>query len=304
MAYGLTPTLYTAEGIEQFAHAARRRGQTTPVHVKVDTGMHRVGAAPADVPALLRAIADDPLLRFEGLWTHFPVADGDSDEDRAFTLGQLAQLRSAWWTSCARAGAHPDVVHAANTAGAIALPGGTLRHGPLRHRPVRLPSRAGGAGGVRRGVGGRDAAPGHVAAGPRRLGAHAGGGRTPLLRPPAGAATALGGGHGAARLRRRRAAGALRGRLQRAHRREAPAVGRHGDHGPDHGRLRRGLLGAPGDEVVLLGRQGDEEITADEWAGLLGTISYEILCGIGPRVPRIVVNAAGTTGRIHRRRRD
>ena len=42
---------------------------------------------------------------------------------------------------------------------------------------------------------------------------------------------------------------------------------------------------APGDEVVLIGRQGDEEITADEWAARLDTISYEILCGIGPRVP-------------------
>jgi len=46
----------------------------------------------------------------------------------------------------------------------------------------------------------------------------------------------------------------------------------------------------PGDEVVLLGRQGDEEITADDWAAMLGTISYEVLCGIGPRVPRIMVN--------------
>jgi alanine racemase len=42
-----------------------------------------------------------------------------------------------------------------------------------------------------------------------------------------------------------------------------------------------------GDEVVLLGRQGSEEITATEWADLLGTISYEVLCGIGPRVPRL-----------------
>ena len=41
-----------------------------------------------------------------------------------------------------------------------------------------------------------------------------------------------------------------------------------------------------GDEVVLIGRQGDEEITADEWAGLLDTISYEIVCGFGPRLPR------------------
>ena len=45
-----------------------------------------------------------------------------------------------------------------------------------------------------------------------------------------------------------------------------------------------------GDEVVLLGRQGDEEITADEWAAHIGTISWEVLCGIGPRVPRLVVD--------------
>jgi alanine racemase len=45
-----------------------------------------------------------------------------------------------------------------------------------------------------------------------------------------------------------------------------------------------------GDEVVLLGRQGDECITADDWAALLGTISYEVVCGVGPRMPRIVVD--------------
>jgi alanine racemase len=43
---------------------------------------------------------------------------------------------------------------------------------------------------------------------------------------------------------------------------------------------------AVGDEVVLLGRQGDDEISADEWAGRLGTIAYEVVCGIGPRVKR------------------
>jgi len=42
----------------------------------------------------------------------------------------------------------------------------------------------------------------------------------------------------------------------------------------------------PGDEVVLLGTQGDQTITADDWADRLGTISYEVLCGIGARVPR------------------
>jgi alanine racemase len=43
-----------------------------------------------------------------------------------------------------------------------------------------------------------------------------------------------------------------------------------------------------GDHVVLLGSQGTDEITATEWADLLGTISYEVLCDIGPRVPRLL----------------
>jgi alanine racemase len=47
---------------------------------------------------------------------------------------------------------------------------------------------------------------------------------------------------------------------------------------------------AVGDEVVLLGRQGDATVTATEWADLLGTISYEVMCGIGPRVPRVTIN--------------
>ena len=51
----------------------------------------------------------------------------------------------------------------------------------------------------------------------------------------------------------------------------------------------------PGDEVVLLGSQGDETITADDWADMLGTISYEVVCGVGP-MPRILVNRPGDGG--------
>ena len=52
----------------------------------------------------------------------------------------------------------------------------------------------------------------------------------------------------------------------------------------------------PGDEVVLLGRQGDEAITADDWAVMVGTISYEVVCGVGPRMPRIVINRPDVPG--------
>ena len=46
---------------------------------------------------------------------------------------------------------------------------------------------------------------------------------------------------------------------------------------------------AVGDEVVLIGRQAGASLTASDWADALGTISYEVLCGLGPRVPRVVV---------------
>jgi alanine racemase len=54
---------------------------------------------------------------------------------------------------------------------------------------------------------------------------------------------------------------------------------------------------APGDQAVLIGRQGDECVTAAEWASLLGTIAYEITCGIGPRVPRHALEGPADEGR-------
>jgi alanine racemase len=295
MAYGLTPTVYTAEGIEQFARAARSLGQRTSVHMKVDTGMHRVGAAPADVPALARALADDPLLRLEGLWTHFPVADGDSAGDRSFTLGQIA-LFDGVVADLARIDVHPDVIHAANTAGAIVFP--QSRYGMVRcgiGLYGYLPGAAVGAA--------FSAAPGGEKLRPALS-----------LRARVVSVRTLAGGE-------RPSYGRLRALPQRSVVATVP-IG-YADGVPRAlfskgacvliGGRRRPLAGMvtmdqivvdceedtsvkPGDEVVLLGRQGDEEITADEWAELLGTISYEILCGIGPRVPRVVINAPGRTG--------
>jgi len=295
MSHGLTPTVYTGGGIALFARAARTLGQRTSLHIKVDTGMHRVGAAPADVPALARALVEDPLLRFGGLWTHFPVADGDGAEDRAFTLRQLALL-DAVIADLARADTHPDVVHAANTAGAIVfpqarygmvrcgiglygyLPGATVGSafapaaGGEQLRPA-LSLRARVAS-VRTLAQGERPSYGRLRPLPQRsvvatvpIGYADG---VPRALFPAGARVLIGG-------RRRPLAGMVTMDQIMVDCEEDTSV-------------------QPGDEVVLLGRQGDEEITADEWAGLLGTISYEILCGIGPRVPRVVINAPGPTG--------
>ena len=198
-------------------------GQRTSVHIKVDTGMHRVGAAPADVPALLGAIIDDPLLRFEGLWTHFPVADGASVEDRSFTLRQLG-LFDGVIDEMARADVHPDVIHAANTAGAILYP--QARYGMVRcgiGLYGYLPGAAVGAAFTAASEGEELRPALSLRARVVSVRTLAEGERPSYgrLRP---VAPALGGGHGAHRVRRRRAAGTLRQRRQRAHRREAAST--------------------------------------------------------------------------------
>jgi alanine racemase len=264
----------------------------------VDTGMHRVGAAPEDLVAVASAVGREPLLELEGVWTHLPVADGEQDEDRAYTERQL-ELFDRLIAELAAAGISVPVLHAANTAGAIAFPG-------ARHDLVRcglglygyLPGTAGGAVG---------------AAFATQTGGEA-------LRPAMAlkarvvAVRSLDAGE-------RPSYGRLRPLSARALVATVP-IG-YADGVPralfDGGYevlirgVRRPLAGMvtmdqivvdcgdddavrPGDEVVLLGRQGNETITADDWAAMLGTISYEVVCGVGPRMPRIVVNRSDVPG--------
>ena len=295
MANNLTPTLYTAEGVELFSQAARRLGQRKSVHVKLDTGMHRVGAPMADAAAILRAVADDPLLVFEGLWTHLAVADGESADDRDFTLGQLASF-DAVLTDLDRRQALPNLVHAANTAGAIVYPTsrysmvrcGIGLYGCLPGPAVTEALSAGTSGAALRPALSLRARV--VSVRTLEEGARPSYGRLRALpRRSVVATVPLGYADGVPRALFAQGYSVLIGGRRR------PLAGMVTmdqivvDCGDD-------LSVRPGDEVVLLGRQGDEEITADEWAGLLGTISYEVLCGIGPRVPRVVVNAPEPTG--------
>jgi alanine racemase len=294
LAYRLTPTLYSHQGIEHFTRASRTLEQRTSVHVKVDTGMHRVGASAEEVPALIQAIADEPFLRLEGMWTHLPVADGETAEDRDFTLGQLATFDRLARQLLA-AGFDADIVHAANTAGAIAFP--SARYGMVRcgiglygYLPGPAVQRAFDAASdealrpvmsLRARV---------VAVRTLPAGARPSYGRLrPLPGPSVVATVPIGYADGVPRALFTAGFGVLIGGRRR------PLAGMVTmdqivvDCGDDPSVQ-------PGDEVVLLGRQGDEEITADEWARLLGTISYEVLCGIGPRVPRLTVNGPERAG--------
>jgi alanine racemase len=287
VAYGLTPTLYTREGIAQFAAAAA--GRRVPVHVKVDTGMHRVGTPPEELSSVVAAVTSEPSLHLEGVWTHLPVADGDAEGDRAFTASQL-DLFDHLIAALRADGVPVPLPHAANTAGTIAFP--RSRYGMVRcglGLYGYLPA-AGLRGAFDAQAGGDALRPAMslkarvVAVRTLDAGERPSYGRLrPLPARSRVATVPIGYADGVPRALFTSGYAVLIGGVRR------PLAGMVTmdqivvDCGDDHSVH-------PGDEVVLLGRQGDETVTADDWADLLGTISWEVLCGVGPRMPRLLVN--------------
>ena len=290
----LTPALYSRAGVAAAGAAAARAGTVLDAHVKVDTGMHRVGADPGDLDALVDELRARPALRLAALWTHFPVADGADPGDRVFTEAQLAALRA-----CAgrlrSTGAGPALLHAANSAGALAFPDARLdlvRCGIALYGVNPFPVVDGTLAGVLAATGADGLRPvlslraeiTHV----RRHGAGARpsyGRLRPLGSPAAVATVPLGYADGVPR----RFFGAGGAVLVGGRRRPLAGMVTMDqivlDCGDD------GDVGV-GDEVVLIGPQGGDEVSATEWAGLLGTIPHEVLCGIGKRVPRVVQDSA------------
>jgi alanine racemase len=276
-ALGLIPTLYTPAAVVAAAKAVADAPDQAPmtVHVKVDTGMHRVGASPAEAVSLALAVEERPELRLGGLWTHFAVAD---DPDDPFTSVQADRFGEVIAGLAAR-GVRPPILHASNSAGCLA-------HPSVHHDMVRCGIALYGLAPSPALEGRADLQPAlslharvsHV----KRLAAGEGisyGLRYRLERPSLVATVPVGYADGVPwRL------GAAAGEVLIGGRRR-PIAGSVTmdqitvDCGDDDGV-------SPGDEVVLLGRQGNESVGAWEWAQKADTIAYEIVCRIGPRVPR------------------
>ena len=275
----LTPTVDTAAGIARFAELAAASGRPLAVHLKVNTGMNRVGAAPRDTVGLARTIVDDPFLDLGGVYTHLAVAD---EPDRPETGDQLDRYDDVLGRLGA-AGIDPGLRHAANSAGAIAHPRSRLdlvRCGIAVYGLAPSPElRAGGFNGCAELTPALEvrAAVSFV----KQIEAGEGvsyGLRYVADRPTTVATVPLGYADGIDRRlgltggevllggRRRRIAGTVT--------MDQLMI----DCGDD--------VVAVGDEVVLIGRQGDEVVTATEWAERLGTIAYEVICRFGPRLPR------------------
>lgn len=115
----LTPTVYTEAFAVALSEAAVAKGRSVPVHVKLDTGMHRVGVPAAEVASAVRTIAALPGLEIEGAWSHLAVADV---KDHPFTRSQL-DLFTRLIGEIEGAGIRLRYRHLANSAGTMSDPG-------------------------------------------------------------------------------------------------------------------------------------------------------------------------------------
>jgi alanine racemase len=270
---GLTPTLYTDDGLHRLAEAARSVGVPVAVHVKVDTGMHRVGVDPGRAEAFASE-ALDAGLQLEGLWTHLAKSEERSDP---FTSLQLDRFRSVA-ASLRAGGVGPRLLHAGNS-------GAVLAHPEARFDLVRV------------GIAMYGLSPGAEVSG-----------AAASLRPALSWRTAV------SMVRRVRAGEGVSYGLRYAPRTDSTIATIPVGYADGYSRLlsdrgqviirgrRYPIAGTitmdqimvdcgndameAGEEVVLIGRQGESEVTADEIAEWMGTINYEVVCGISMRVPR------------------
>ncbi|PTX58886.1 alanine racemase [Melghirimyces profundicolus] len=273
-------TVFDGESAEEIARKAAEAGRKIRVHVKVDTGMGRLGMWEDEAVSFLFRWSRDPRVEIEGIYTHFATAD---EEDKEYAIAQherllrvLAQLEDG--------GVRIPIVHCSNSAAAIEMP--DWSHGMIRlgismygYYPSEVVNREA----VRL----RPALTLKT-----RI--------VQLKRPPAGtgisygktavvngrqwiATIPIGYADGYSRLLSNKGTALVRGK-------KVPVIGRVC---MDQTMLdvTSAMPVEAGDEVVLYGRQGAEMVHVDEVARLLGTISYEITCKISRRIPRVYVKA-------------
>jgi alanine racemase len=279
----MIPVVFRPEHLTALDAAARARGTVARAHLKLDTGMGRLGVLPPDLPAFLEAARACPTVVLEGLCSHFANADL---ADAALTGLQVTRFRTALGQMRA-AGFEPRWRHLSNSAGLLALPEardgvelnlarpGLALYGlvpaPWLHPPRVLEpvlSWKTAVVQVKSVPAGTPISYGSTWTAPR---------------PSRIATLPVGYADGWSRLLSNRGAVLLRGQ-------RAPIVGR-----VCMDLCMVDVTDLPavevGDEVVLLGAQGPQMQDAHALAALQHTIAYDVLCAIGARVPRVVVGS-------------
>ncbi len=269
----LTPLVFRREQLEGLAAAARAQGKPAVAHLKVDTGMGRLGIPPTEIIAFAEA-ARAQGVTLEGVATHFANADL---ADSALTERQIQQMKEVV-AALAQRGLRPRFVHLANSAATVSRPeahGSLVRPGIMLYGAypsenyrdrVRLRPALRWSTGIT-----------HVKRVPAGTPISYGS-RWVAKRPSTIATLPLGYADGYPRSLTNKGEVLVRGR-------RVPIVGTvcMDQCMIDVTEIADAQVG---EEAVLLGRQGEAEIRADELASWAGTIHYEIFCGIGPRVPR------------------
>jgi alanine racemase len=274
--HDVTLTVYDADVARLYSRAAEDLRRTARLHVKVDTGMGRLGLLPDQVVPFLNKVRNLPRLDLEGIFTHFSVAD---EEHLDYTHGQLDRFRDVL-AQLEQAGIRFRKIHCANSSATLRLPEshfdmvriGLAMYGLRPSSHVPLPEGSRPALTWKTSVAQVKTLPpgSYVSYGNTYQTTH----EETIAVIPVGYADGF-----------RRAPTRWQAVLVRGQR--APIVGRvcmdqtmiSVDHVPD---VR------VGDEVVLIGRQGDDEITAEQVADWLETINYEVVSEILARVPRLV----------------
>ncbi|NLD60272.1 MAG: alanine racemase [Clostridiales bacterium] len=266
---GVSVAVYDAGTLEALEEAARREGRPALAHLKIDTGMARLGVrGDGQLDELLGLWKNCPHVRMEGAFSHFAVADTDPE----FTRAQDRAFRHA--IERVRAAGFSPITHDASTSGICDC---SCRHDMVRPGIGLYGSLMPEVEGLRMAQ--------RLTARPVRVmeiepGETVSYGRTFTTRRETRIMTVpIGYGDGYPRILGNRADVLVRGM-------RAPIVGR-----VCMDMLMADVTDIPGasmgDEIVLLGRQGDEIITADELARHAETIPYEIMLGFTPRVRRV-----------------
>lgn len=271
VAYEITPTLYTLEGVRALADVATK---PFPVHIKIDTGMNRVGTKPDSAREVIDAVVAADNLIWEGLYTHFAVADEPNNE---FTQKQAARFDELL-DKIALDYDLPPLIHACNTAGGVVFPSqrrslvrcGVGIYGVAPSDEVALPDGIKPAMKVSTQV--------SLVKRVEKGEAISYGQRYTLDRPANIATIPLGYADGVFRVLGSRRCDVLIGGKRHPMAGNVTMDQTMIDCGDDPVSV--------GDEVVLIGAQGSEEVTANEWGELADTIGYEVICRIGPRLPR------------------
>ncbi len=275
--YDLIPTICSREIAEELSSKAREADKKVKVHVKVDTGMNRLGLFPHQIPQFLEFLKTLPYLEVEGIFTHFAMADQVQNEYTKLQLERFMNLLS----DLRKRGFNIPIKHAANSAATILFPETHLdmvrvgiamyglhpspaTRGKINLAPalqfkalVSLVKPLSAGEGVSYGLTYRAKK------------------KTTLAVLP------LGYGDGYTRLLSNKSHVLIKGR-------RAPVVGNicMDQLMVD---VRHIPVVRPGIEATLIGEQGGDQISADELANILETINYEIVCMIGKRVPRIYI---------------